>query len=403
MIKARKKFVLYAMISIFVLLTVLLTVINVSNFEMAGKDADDITGMLSRGMGQFGDSQFGAAPEPQNDSFRMRGPMGPDSPEMANSLRYFTFAFDKDGNSETIEFRLSALTVDEARELAQSLIGKDRGWVNMTYRFRVWNQGGKTYVTVIDQGRELLASYRILTFSIVGEVVGLLISFAFLFFVGKRLFSPLEIADAKQKNFISEAESEFKVPLTVIGADLEILEKENGPNEQTASVRRQVKKMTELVKKLGSLAIFEKAADGGEVAVSDVLSAEIDGAKEEFGRRGIDLSSSVQGGVKLSGDEGAIRRMIKELIDNSLKFSIDRASFSLSESGGRIKFVQSNGTTLADGGVNEVFDRFTTLENAKDKGGHGLGLAYVKDIVHAHNGRCRAYISSGTFVLEITM
>lgn len=396
--KARNKFVLYAMLSIFVLLTVLLSVINMIVFEMAAHDADDITMMLARGKGNF------MTQERPEGEFGGRGPMGPTSPEMNKSIRYFTFAFDSDGSVETVAFQLSAMSEDEARELASSLKGGTCGWVKMTYRYRVWNAGGKTFVTVIDQGRELLVAYRILIFSVVGEVLGLAISFLFLMFIGKKLFSPLETADAKQKNFIAEAEAEFKVPLTVIGADIELIERDGGANERTSSVRRQVRKMTELVKNLGSLAIFDQNGEGREeVSLSKIMRSELDSAKAKFDEAGIILLADIGDDISIYGDKKALERVARELVDNSLKFACDRASFSLTQQSGRIRLTQKNGTTLQNGGADQVFDRFTTLENAAGKNGHGLGLAYVKDAVKAHNGRATAKVDDGEFILEITL
>lgn len=396
--KARKKFVLYAMLSIFVLLTVLLSVINMIVFEMAAHDADDITMMLARGKGNFMTQERPAG------EFGGRGPMGPTSPEMNKSIRYFTFAFDSDGSVETVAFQLSAMSEDEARELASSLTGGTCGWVKMTYRYRVWSAGGKTFVTVIDQGRELLVAYRILIFSVAGEILGLAISFLFLMFIGKKLFSPLETADAKQKNFIAEAEAEFKVPLTVIGADIELIERDGGANERTSSVRRQVRKMTELVKNLGSLAIFDQNGEGREeVSLSKIMRSELDSAKAKFDEAGIILLADIGDDISIYGDKKALERVMRELVDNSLKFACKQASFSLTQQSGRIRLTQKNGTTLQNGGADQVFDRFTTLENAAGKIGHGLGLAYVKDAVKAHNGRATAKVDDGEFILEITL
>ena len=95
--KVRKKFVLYAELSVFILLTVLLSVINVINFTMVAEDADHMTEAISFSTGKFVKEE--PAPENQenaqnSDSTESRktvkrkfGEMGPDSPEMKASLR----------------------------------------------------------------------------------------------------------------------------------------------------------------------------------------------------------------------------------------------------------------------------------------------------------------------------
>lgn len=58
--KAEKKFRIYAILVIFVLLTVLLAVINAVNFTMAAQDADELTLNLAKTAGVF--DQNGADP-----------------------------------------------------------------------------------------------------------------------------------------------------------------------------------------------------------------------------------------------------------------------------------------------------------------------------------------------------
>ena len=258
--KAEKKFRCYSLLTIFVLLTVLLAVINGVNFTMASSDADEITQMLAERQGTFekGDALSGNTGFQQKGAFGM-GPMGPDSPELNKSLRYFTVAFTgKENNAETVAFHISAVTESEAVSWAESLLGKKTGWTKYTYRYRVYKRNGATYVTVIDQGRELLPSYRILIISAVGEIIVLAASWLLLFSIGRKIYSPLEEADRKQKNFIKNANKEFRVPLTVISGNTELAERKYGPDDQTRSTRRQLAKMNELVEKLGKIGIFEE-------------------------------------------------------------------------------------------------------------------------------------------------
>ena len=116
------------------------------------------------------------------------GPMGPESPEMNASMRYFTYAFDSDGNAEQIAYQISAVTEEEAESWAESLADEKMGWTRGTYRYRVYEHKDKTYVTVIDQGRELLPSFRILSICVCGEVLVLILCWKSV--IGKTVDSP---------------------------------------------------------------------------------------------------------------------------------------------------------------------------------------------------------------------
>ena len=406
--KVRKKFVLYAELSVFILLTVLLSVINVINFTMVAEDADHMTEMISNTSGKF----FKEEPPPENsDSVeskkeRMKkfGMMGPDSPEMRASLRFFTYAFDKNGNAELIEYRMSALTQSDAIDLAKTLVNESTGWTNLTYRYRVYEKDKKIYVTVIDQSRELLPSYRTLIISAIGEVLVLLISYLVLVKVGKSLFKQFEEADRKQKYFIANIEQDFKMPLTVISANTEVLERKNGSDEQTKAIDRQVRKMTGLVKDLGALAIFEEK----DMAITDIdLSAVMreftENQKQAFEAKNIELTADITPDITLKGDEQALKKILSELAENALRYSLTKTSFTLRKQGDRIIISQANDTDLPNGSIDQIFDRFTTLANAKDKNTVGLGLSYVKDIVKAHNGRVSANVANGIFTAEIAL
>ena len=402
--KVKRKFIFYAEMAVFVLLTVLLSVINAINFTMASEDADRITEMISKSGGTFFRDDSNAAITPGGRGNSRIGPMGPDSPEMNASVRYFTYAFDEDGNAEKIDYRISAVTESEAERWAESLLNEDIGWTNVTYRYRVYEKNDKTYVTVIDQGRELLPSYRILIISLCGEAAVLLLSFLILVLVGKSLFNQFEEADRKQKRFIANVESEFKLPLTIINANTEVIERENGSNDQTKSINRQVRKMTKLVKNLAALSIFEeKDITVSKVDMSNIFNVAIDTKKSKFEKHNIELEYSIDTDITVDGDERAIKQIFDELIENSIKFSVSKASFTLQKQNGRIVIQQTNDTNLSNGSIDQIFDRFTTLENANDKDGYGLGLSYVKDIVKAHNGRISAKVSGGIFTLRIDM
>jgi len=415
--KTRRKFLLYAVLAVFASLFVLLGIINMLVFTTAAEDADAVTQMIATGKGTINNmngsgsgetnKNGGIAAEEQGymgmngDRF---GPMGPESPEISNSLRYFTVAFEKDSDVGTIvTYNISAVTEEEAIEWATALKSESTGWTKGTYRYRVYKQNKVTYVTVIDQGRELLPAYRILIYSIVGTIAGTLISFAILLTVSNKLFAPLEDADRKQRKFIVAAEREFKLPLTVINADTEIIEREGGPTEQTRSIHRQVNKMTSLVDDLATLAVFEEESDSKreELSLNEMLETALENNKQNFAQAGIEITKEIEI-AKFKGEKEAFERVFAELIENVLKYAETKAKFTLMETNGRIRIGIENDTDLPDGDVNQVFDRFVTLDNVV-AGSAGLGLAYVKEVIDKHNGRENAKVEDKTFVLNIDL
>ena len=483
--KAANRFLLYALLAIFVLLTALLGVINGINFTIEAQDADNITQMIAEQNGELmplgvalpegglpdgtlpdgthprgvvpqvgfpqgeipqgfpqgelpegevpqmvipglsfdpNSQDAGALPSPDpngvpmqmpdkaggvvpfmpfgNNPFGWVGAAGVDSPELGETMRYFTVRIDQNGEGSIVVYRISAVTEEEAITWAQSLKNEKTGWTNGSYRYRVYESLGSTFVTVIDQSRELLPSYRILLISVIGELVGLVISFFVLQFASKRLFQPIEEADRKQKRFIADAESEFKVPLTVISANTEQIEKENGPTDTTRAIHRQVNKMTDLVRKLGRLALFQNDVET-VFSLTDVVNTALESERLQFEEKGITLNTSIAPNVALRGSREQMQSVMRELIENTLKYARTEATFSLSTEQARVKLKTSNDTSLPNGSYEQIFDRFTTLENGTT--GSGLGLAHVKEIVKLHDGRVRASVENGVFTLRIDL
>lgn len=403
--KVRKQFVICAMAAVFTLLTVLLFIINGVNFTMLAEDADQITQMLAKEKGAFSENEKRKVPGPgEGMRFRSMEDLGPNSPELAFSARYFTYRFDKDGNAEEVSFHVSAFSKEEAEALATGLLKEKTGWTGGIYRYRVYKSGDYRYVTVLDQGREMLPAYRTLIISMIGEGAFLIICFGFLTYVSGKLFRPLEEADRKQKQFLAKARKEFQIPLTVIGANTELMEKEYGTGEYTQTIRRQVKKMSALTKRLEGFSVFkEKEGEKVNCDLSMISNAAVEACRSRYEERKIGLTAEIEEEVLVKGDEEALQKVAAELLENGLKYSISRLRFQLKREEGHVVLRTMNDTTLPDQNAEAAFDRFAKLENASDGDGMGLGLSYVKDIVKEHNGRVSAIVKDKTFELRITL
>ncbi len=373
MTKFRRKFISYAMLAMFVLLAVLIAAVNITGFAAAANDADRITR------------------------------------EPPQGARSFTIGFDKEKNPVPGGENLSGLSDSDAQALAEKLRHEKNGktgWVNDYYRYRVYKDKDADikYVTVLDRSREVKTLQSTLVASVIGGAICLALWFVFLLVITPRLLKPLEDVDRRQKQFIAEAEKEFKVPLTVIAADAEILELENGASEHTQSIRRQVSKMNATARQLAALSLFEQKGEISEYDLSAAAAEAGEHAQTLFTKQGKTLTLDIQPNVRFTGDEDAARNMLTELAGNALKFSLTRATLKLSHTeGGYTEIRCSNDTELElSGKLPQVFDRFVRLDNAEGKPGSGLGLSYLRDAVRAQNGRAEAEVKNGEFIIRIT-
>ena len=171
--RVRRQFVLSAMGAIFVLLTVLLAILNGINFTMVAADGDRITQKIAA----WGDAgaERGAAP-PEGGRLGRMERMGPDSPELPYTARYFTYRFTADGAAEEIAFRVAALSREEALALARSVSGES-GWVGGVYNYN----GEEDVISAYTAPSSL--AVRITDMSRVGEVIDLSFSAGAWFFI----------------------------------------------------------------------------------------------------------------------------------------------------------------------------------------------------------------------------
>ena len=431
--KLRKKFVITSILSVFVLLTTILLVINLVNFSLVTSDADKILDrMVSQG-GAFQDAGMPngtqsseqpsgqpaeQAPNGENGSafgrrdiggnFDPNGPKGPNSPELSQTTRFFTVSFDESGNVVNAMVKVNVVSEEAAIDWARSLSDKSGGWTNTYYRYRVWKNGNTTSVTVIDQSRELLPSFRVLIASCVGEALGLVVSLIILIYVSKIVSDPVEKSDRKQKRFIEDAAYELKNPITSIDALRLSIEEKQGESQETQMIARETKRMAKVVQGLDTLLLIENSQEQvkKEIDLSALFNEIALGGREEAEKRGKSFVLNTQSGVSIKGDENALERLISISLKNAVDYSESKIEATLKREDERVVMEFTNDTKgLEDGPLDSVFERFWRSPEVKESGldGAGLGLSVAKEIVSLHGGRIRAEIKNGDFILKVEL
>ena len=140
-----------------------------------------------------------------------------------------------------------------------------------------------------------------------------------------------------------------------------------------------------------------------------ILSAALDFARDEAAdeaSRSTDLAALVQslvddyadlgGDVEYDGPERsivhcrpvALRRALKNLIDNALKYGGSARVRLLEQDHGRLILIDDDGPGIPEADLDRVFEPFVRLEasRSRETGGTGLGLSVARTIVHAHGG-----------------
>ena len=408
--KLRWKLIGFSTASIVLFLLVILSTINLVNFGLVASEADAITQTIADNGGVYnnqatppdpsqGPGEGGQAPTPID-------PGGPRDPEMSESMRYFTVSFDDQGNGTMVIRKIREETVTEASAIAwaKTLTGKEKGWTETFFRFRTFTYEQKTYVTVLYFDRELRPSYRVLQASIAGGVGGVTISFLLLIPLSSLFVKPLVTSRKKQQRFISDASHELKTPLTIISANKEIIEIEQGSSESTQNIGKQVARLTSMVKNLNALANMDEGVKPlmGSFDLANTCIEMTDAFQSSFEKKGIALETNIPEACPFTGDETMIRQLLSILFDNALKYSKTKVEFSLQANGNRVCIVFRNDADVPNGSLDRVFERFYRSEEARASGneGSGIGLSLAKEIVQSCHGRISAKGQDGYFVIK---
>jgi NtrC-family two-component system sensor histidine kinase KinB len=92
----------------------------------------------------------------------------------------------------------------------------------------------------------------------------------------------------------------------------------------------------------------------------------------------------------VSVDRDLILRVLTNLLDNAVKFTLKEGHITLSVERMRYEMlfiVSDTGIGIPPEFRQRIFDRFLRLENADGVKGTGLGLAFCKLALEAHGGR----------------
>ena len=339
----------------------------------------------------------GGKPQMDKGSRRMKG--------MLDEARYFTVRLTPDGEvmeliAQPREPELNDTDDLIARALAS---GKESGFVgDYLFRMQPDRDGGKK-ITFLNCETRLGGVRRLLLFSLGACVLGIVLAGLFVAKASSRAVKPIEENMRRQKRFITDAGHELKTPLTVIAANMDVLELDVPDNPWVKSTQKQTALMGKLVEELVYLSRLEEQDTPLEFRTLDlsVLAEEIASPfvlmAESRGQR---FTLSVPEGLRLDGDEASLSRLISILCDNALKYTPEGEAIKLfAEEDGRFVRIGTENATAEPLSIEDcgrLFDRFYRADPSRSKserGGFGIGLAIAAAVAEKHGGSAGAELT----------
>ena len=208
----------------------------------------------------------------------------------------------------------------------------------------------------------------------------------------------LRQVETSRREFVSNVSHELRTPLSSIKAMAETLE-DGGLDDSSINadfIRRihiEADRMTTLVNDLLDLTSLQSGQADMKPEQVDIASV----IREEGSRyvqvaRGLGIEARVlvpEDLPRVVAQEDRMRQVVRNLLDNALKFTPENGRIDLSASVNHDVVevrVSDNGLGIPPESLPHIFERFYKVERSRRNEGSGLGLAIVKNIVQAYGG-----------------
>ena len=199
-----------------------------------------------------------------------------------------------------------------------------------------------------------------------------------------------------QQRFVADAAHQMRTPLTGLKTQAQFAMRESDPETLRHSLRQiasGVDRAGRLVNQLLTLARTE----GGEGAQREHVPLDLSKLLREVVEdwvmtaldKNIDLGYEAEPGLMVSGNDFLLRELVKNLIDNALRYTPagGHVTGRLFRQGGRVVMeVEDNGIGITQEQAQMVFERFYRVDDASTEGS-GLGLAIVQEISQQHEAK----------------
>jgi two-component system CheB/CheR fusion protein len=209
----------------------------------------------------------------------------------------------------------------------------------------------------------------------------------------------LEALQERTRIFLATLAHELRSPLAPLSNATHLL-RAGGPSEEALRiVERQVALLGRLVDDLMDTVRIRAGKVELKLAVldlTDIFAGAAQAVRSAAEARGLELQViPIAGAVPVCVDAQRMQQVFANLLDNAIKYTPrgGKIVYNLtSEGGDAIVRVEDTGIGMSAEMLPRIFDLFTQEESARQhaRGGVGLGLALVRDLVELHGGTVQA-------------
>lgn len=226
--------------------------------------------------------------------------------------------------------------------------------------------------------------------------------------VNKKLMEDIENEkrlDKLRKEFIASVSHELKTPIAIIqgyaqGLMENIAETEEDRNFYCEIIVEESLKMDSLVKELLLITQMDSGYFKIEKEKVDLYQM-IKDIRDKYSSKNREIKYIGEKDIFAYCDEKYIDRVLENLVVNALKYSTgDReVTITVEDIENKYKVIISNESeNLSEDDLENIWTPFYRVNKARDRDGHGLGLAIVRGILENHKSNFGVYITEKNII-----
>ncbi len=203
-----------------------------------------------------------------------------------------------------------------------------------------------------------------------------------------------QLFDARRE-LVAWASHDLRTPLASLRAMVEALEDGLAePTEYLPAIRAQTELVSGLVEDLFELARIDSGALALELrdaSIGELVSSCLEALQADARSRGVRLESHVEGNPLVHVAPDKVQRVLLNLVTNAVRHTRAEGAVAVvvqADDGHALVLVEDDGSGLAPGAPQRMFERFWRDDESRNRasGGAGLGLAIAQGLVQAHGG-----------------
>ena len=330
------------------------------------------------------------------------------TPDTRYETSFFVVSLDAEGAvSEMDHSFIASVSEEDIEKYTKEILasGKEHGRTDY-FMYKIFDSDDGTSKIVAVSCYQQLRQFRLLlSICILAGFLYMAAVFALVWLMSRRITKPVEESIQKQRQFITDAGHELKTPITIIKANNEVLQMQNGSNQWTQSIENQTRRLSSLVQshlELSRLNEKDIVDISEEFDLSKTVSEAVESFRVPIESDGKVLETAIEEGIRFKGSKDEMYRLVSLLMDNARKYSTDREPVRVTlNKHHRITLTVSNSCEhIEQEKLDRLFERFYRTDESRSRktGGNGIGLSVVQAIVERHNGTVTASSSDGTSI-----